>query len=115
MTGLTLEPRAARVDSFLHKFLTLRWYALGHSAPILKEAIKIWPLWMRDDTRVAGHGSCNGRGAAVSCGGLSGPFWVRFGGARHGLFELAKSEKSGGVEFCRYAPQATRGVSACLV
>ena len=72
-------------------------------------------LCVRDDTRVAGHGSCNGRGAVVSCGGISAPVLLRFGGVRHGLFEPAKSEKSGGVEFCRYAPQATRGVSACLV
>ena len=60
-------------------------------------------LCVRDDTRVAGHGSCNGRGAVVSCGGISAPVLLRFfgRGARHGLFELAKSEKSGGVEFCR--------------
>ena len=54
-------------------------------------------LCVRDDTRVAGHGSCNGRGAVVSCGGISAPFWVRFGGRGTGFFELAKSEKSAGV------------------
>ena len=69
-------------------------------------------LWMRDATRVAGHGSCNDRGAVVSCGGISAPVLLRFGGARHGLFEPAKSEKSGGVEFYRYAPQVARGETA---
>ncbi len=37
-------------------------------------------LCVRDGTRVAGHGSCNGRGAVVSCGGISAPVLLRFGG-----------------------------------
>ena len=112
MTGLTLEPRAARVDSFLHKFLTLRWYALGHSAPILKEAIKIWPLWMRVGHAVRRHEWCDGRRAVVSCGGLSGPFWVRFRVRGTGFLSRLKVKKVARVKFCRYAPQVARGATA---
>ena len=54
---------------------------------------------MRDDTRVAGHGSCNGRGAVVSCGGISAPFWVRFRVRGTGFLSRLKVKKVAGWNF----------------
>ena len=42
-------------------------------------------------------------------------FYSVLRGRGTGFFELAKSEKSGGVEFCRYAPQVARGATASPV
>ena len=54
---------------------------------------------MRDGSQLAGHGSCDDRGAAVSCGGLSGPFWVRFGGRGTGFLSWPKVKKVAGWNF----------------
>ena len=56
-------------------------------------------LCVRDGTRVAGHGSCNDRGAVVSCGGISAPVLLRFGGRGTGFLSRLKVKKVAGWNF----------------